>query len=186
MKVIVNEEENTALKEEHKIAQELLNYSEQNMEMVFGFLTIIYDSFSDCHSAVGPIKCAKKKGVQLERNFASVSTSTIICNAWLSLLQCSGFDSESCNVVLQHILQHFWSCLVLYHSKGSSHIPVQHGECLPTTSATTSVENIELEAITEHSGWVCKRVRDIFKGGDQIYQLQVSKENENCINVPKP
>ena len=94
----------------------------------------------------------------------------------LSIVQC-GFTT---------ILQHFWSCLVLYESKGLSHIPVQEDdECLAPTSATT-VENIELEAVKEHSGWACKRVRDIFKDGDQTYQVQVSKQNDNCVTVPKP
>ena len=59
-----------------------------------------------------------------------------------------------------------------------------NAKCLATSTAT-SVENVELHAIKEHSGWVCKRVRDTFKDGEKTYQLKVSKTNNNCINVPK-
>ena len=65
-----------------------------------------------------------------------------------------------------------------------SHTTVEDDtECLATTS--TSAENVELQAITEHSGWVCKRVRDSFKDGPQTYQLNMSKTNDNCVDVPK-
>ena len=54
-----------------------------------------------------------------------------------------------------------------YESHGDSNVEgaVNTPECLPTISNITSVENIELEAVKEHCGWVCKRVRDTFKDG---------------------
>ena len=179
--------EDTALKVEQTIAQELLNSSEKNMAMVFALLKVISNSFSDCYKKVEHINCPKNKAIQLERNFSSVTTSTILCESWSSLLHVSGLKtSKSCNVVLRHILQHFWSCLVLYESKGLSHTTVENDtECLATTSTTTSAENVELQAIREHSGWVCKRVRDTFKDGPQTFQLNISKTNDNCIDVPK-
>ena len=180
--------QDTALKVEQTISQELLNSSEKNMEVVFALLKVISNSFSDCYKNVEHINCPKNKVIQLERNFASVTTSTILCESWSSLIRVSGLEitSKSCNVVLDHILQHFWSCLVLYESKGLSHTTVGNdAECLATTSTTTSVENIELQAIKEHSGWVCKRVRDTFKDGPQTFQLNFSKTNNNCIDIPK-
>ena len=180
--------QDTAQKVEQTIAQELLNSSEKNMEVVFALLKVISSSFSNCYKNVEHINCPKNKVIQLERNFASVTTSTTLCESWSSLLRVSGLKvtSEHCNVVLDHILQHFWSCLVLYESKGLSHTAVENdAECLATTSTTTSVENIELQAIKEHSGWVCKRVRDTFKDGEETYKLKVSKTNNNCIDVPK-
>ena len=180
--------QDTAQKVEQTIAQELLNSSEKNMEVVFALLKVISSSFSNCYKNVEHINCPKNKVIQLERNFASVTTSTTLCESWSSLLRVSGLKvtSEHCNVVLDHILQHFWSCLVLYESKGLSHTAVKNdAECLATTSTTTSVENIELQAIKEHSGWVCKRVRDTFKDGEETYKLKVSKTNNNCIDVPK-
>ena len=173
--------EDTALKVEQTIAQELSNSSEKNMEMVFALLKVISNS-SDCYKKVEHINCPKNKVIQLERNFSSVTTSTILCDSWSSLLHVSGLKTtKSCNVV-----QHFWSCLVLYESKGLSHTTVENDtECLATTSMTTSVENVELQAIRQHSGWVCKRVRDTFKDGPQTYQLNISKTNDNCIDVPK-
>jgi uncharacterized membrane protein YheB (UPF0754 family) len=180
--------QDTAQKVEQTIAQELLNSSEKNMEVVFALLKVISSSFSNCYKNVEHINCPKNKVIQLERNFASVTTSTTLCESWSSLLRVSGLKvtSEHCNVVLDHILQHFWSCLVLYESKGLSHTAVENdAECLATMSTTTSVENIELQAIKEHSGWVCKRVRDTFKDGEETYKLKVSKTNNNCIDVPK-
>ena len=105
-------------------------------------------------------------------------TLTILCESSSSFLHVFGLKtSKSCNVVLDHILQHFWSCLVLYESKGLSHTTVENDtECLATTLTTTSVENIKLQAIREHSGWVCKHVRDTFKDGPQTFQLKASKQ----------
>ena len=82
----------------------------------------------------------------------------------------------SCSVVLDHILQHFWSCLVLYDSRGLYTTVGDNAKCLATSSTIPSVENVELQAKKEHSGWVCKRVRDTFKDGDKTYQLKVSKQ----------
>ena len=119
------------------------------MEVVFALLKVISNSFSDCYKNVEHINCSKNKVIQLERNFASVTTSTILCESWSSLLCVSGLEitSKSCNIVLDHILQHFWSCLLLYELKGLSHpIVGNDAECLATTS--TYVENIELQART--------------------------------------
>ena len=114
--------EDTALKVEQTIAQELLNSSEKNMAMVFALLKVISNSFSDCYKKVEHINCPKNKAIQLERNFSSVTTSTILCESWSSLLHVSGLKtSKSCNVVLGHILQHFWSCLVLYVERFEPH-----------------------------------------------------------------
>ena len=178
--------QDTALKVEQTIAQELLKSSEKNMELVFDFLKAISTSFFDVYKNVEHINCPKNKVIQLERNFASVTTSTSLCESWSSLLHVSNLETTSttCNVVLDHILQHFWSCLVLYESKGLDTTVEDNAKCLATSTAT-SVENVELHAIKEHSGWVCKRVRDTFKDGEKTYQLKVSKTNNNCINVPK-
>lgn len=178
--------QDTELKVEQAIAQELLNSSGKNMEAVCDFLKVVSKSFSDCYKNVERINCPKNKVIQLERNFASVTTSAILCESWSSLLRVSGLEttSKSCSVVLDHILQHFWSCLVLCKPKGLSHTTVENdAECLATTS--TALEDVELQAIKEHSGWVCKRVRDTFKSGPQTYQLKVSKRNNNCVEVPK-
>ena len=112
------------------------------------------------------MSCPKNKVIQLERNFASVTTSTLLCESWSLLLHVSNLEktSTSCNVVLYHIFQHFWSCLVLYESKGLYTTVEDNAKCLATSRAT-SVKNVELHAIKEHSGWVCKHVRDTFKDG---------------------
>ena len=103
--------QDTALKVELTIAQELLNSS----KLVFDFLKAISNSFFDVYKNVEHINCPKNKVMQLERNFASVTTSTSLCKSWSPLLHVSNLEttSTSCNVVLDHILQHFWSCLVL-------------------------------------------------------------------------
>ena len=70
-----------------------------------------------------------------------------------------------------HILQHFWSCLMLYESHGHGYLNEgndEPGEAnlsnisgYSATSDTSSTDNIEMEAIREHAARVCKRVRDL-------------------------
>lgn len=62
------------------------------MEVVFALLKVISNSFSDCYKNVEHINCPKNKVIQLERNFASVTTSTILCESWSSLIRVSGLE----------------------------------------------------------------------------------------------
>ena len=57
----------TALKVEQTIAQELLDSSEKNMELVFDFLKAISNGFFDVYKNVEHINCPKNKVIQLEK-----------------------------------------------------------------------------------------------------------------------
>jgi hypothetical protein len=48
-----------------------------------------------------------------------------------------------------------------------------------------SLSNIEAKSIQEHAGWVCKRVRDLFKDGPEVHKIQLSKTNNVQIEMGK-
>ena len=62
--------------------------------------------------------------------------------------------------------------------------------CTNSASSSTSrcedeLENIEAESIQEHAGWVFKRARDFFINGPEVHQIQLSKTNNEQIEVDK-
>ena len=112
----------------------------------------------------------------LETNFMCLSDNESLQQSWDCLISSCGLENNSTvkAALFNHILQHFWSCLVLYESHGHGYL--NEGIVEP---------DIEMGAIKEHAGWVCKRIRDTFKDGPQTCKIQVSKTNSTCVLVEK-
>ena len=133
----------------------------------------------------------------LETNFMCLSDNESLQQSWDCLISSCGLENNSTvkAALFNHILQHFWSCLVLYESHGHGYLNegiVEPDEVnlsnisgYSATSDTASTDNIEMGAIKEHAGWVCKRIRDTFKDGPQTCKIQVSKTNSTCVLVEK-
>ncbi len=103
---------------ETQIAKSLLtsiNNSEQNSaeaahRALLNLLKEISVSFLECYHLVEHIKCPKKKVIDLERNFISLSGRQQIKEKWKCLLTSCGLletRSHSVSIVLEHVLQHF-------------------------------------------------------------------------------
>jgi hypothetical protein len=133
---------------------------------------------------------SKQNALELERNFASLSThSPSIGKEWRKLLSSCGWKmSPNGYIVLNYILQHLWSCLLLNKSSGlpaESYLALSHNDSSTesSTSTSTELENIEIESIKEHGGWVIKRVRDMIQNGPSIQTIMVPKNSEASCEV---
>ena len=178
---------------EPDIAKSLLSLIEKkeknSTEIVRNFLKEISNSFYKCYQLVQHVKCPNKKALVLERNFASLSShSPSIEKEWGEILSSCGWEmSPNGCIVLNYILQHLWSCLLLNKSSGLPAESLSHNDSSTesSTSTTTELENIEIESIKEHGGWVIKRVRDMIQNGPSIQTIQVSKNSEASCEVSK-
>ena len=120
------------------------------------------------------------KAKRLEANFVSFFNSPLFREKWYGLLHSSGLKSSSSdegNLVLHHVLQHFWSCSVLHESPGLNDKPdgSETVSLCQTSSELCSSSSlapcIEDECIKEHAGWVMKRVRDVVQHGHDMYKI---------------
>ena len=182
---------------ESTMAKTLLTSSENHIHDVLGFLYELSSCFSHCYEQVQCIKCMKNKMIMLETKFMCLSDDESLQQRWDCLISSCGIENNSIAkaALFNHILQHFWSCLVLYESHGYGYLNEGNDEPdepnlsnisgYSATSDTFSTDNIEMEAIREHAGWACKRVRDTFKDGPQTCKIQVSKTNSSCVLVGK-
>jgi hypothetical protein len=78
-------------------------------------------SFLQYYNLVEHVKCPKKKVIDLERNFTSLSGHSSIKEKWAYLLtSCGSLEttSRSVYIILDRILQQFWSRLILHKSSG--------------------------------------------------------------------
>ena len=94
------------------------------------------------------------------REKASITTN------WGLLLDACGLDvSETTNNILNHVLQHFWTSIVLAESHDLNE---EHDFFTKLSDSLSSnphdendVNSIEGKTVQEHAGWVFKRVRDL-------------------------
>jgi hypothetical protein len=174
--------------------------TQKSIDVAVEFLKEISTCFQVCYQNIQDIKCLNKKMVHLERSFETLRDNLSIKNKWCLLLNSCGLQvSDATNIVLNHVLQHFWSSVVLENSgeldENSATIDLSttsagSAACsstasLESTQCVDELENIEAKSIQEHAGWVCKRVRDLFKDGPEVHKIQLSKTNNVQIEVDK-
>ena len=90
--------------------------------------------------------------------------------------------------VLNHIIQHFWSCTILNEDHNKP--PSSNNDCLNSTdieypASIESLENIEFELQRKHAGWAIKRARDLVQSGCATLKIQVSKADDLFCEVSK-
>ncbi|CAB4030591.1 Hypothetical predicted protein, partial [Paramuricea clavata] len=171
---------------EASAARAIFSHTEKSIDVAVEFLKEISTCFQVCYQNIEDIKCLNKKLVNLERSFVTLRDNLSIQNKWSSLLQSCGLQSsDGTNIVLNHVLQHFWSSVVLDDScdldenSALIHLSTTSVACgsSSSTQCGDELENIEGKSIQEHAGWVFKRVRDLFKDGPEVHKIQVSKTN---------
>jgi hypothetical protein len=138
---------------------------------------------------VEEMKCLNKKMTNLETSFMTLHNSCSIQNKWsLVLNSCNLQSSDGTNILLNHVLQHFWSSVVLNGScelSEDSELSNLSASSSSSTYCDDKLENIEAESIQEHAGWVFKRARDLFKDGPEVHKIQLSKTNNVQVEVNK-
>ena len=111
-----------------------------------------------------------------------------------SLLNSCGLQSsDETDIVLNYVLQHFWSSVVLNDSCDLDEnstlrdLSTSSAACSSSSSlqSVDGLENIEAKSIQEHAGFVCKRVRDLFKDRPAVHKIQVSKTKNVQVEVSK-
>ena len=153
----------------------------QNMDVVVDFLKEMSTSFNDCYKNVEQIKCANKKMVILEKSFTSLHEKVSIKNKWSLLLNyCGVKSSDATNILLNHILQNFWSNLSFCVSR-----ELDSAIGCSSSSYDDAFESIEAESVQHHAGWVLKRVRDLFINGTQMHTIKLSKTSNVQVKVDK-
>ena len=71
-------------------------------------------SFHSCFRNVQDIKCMNAKMTKLESSFKTLRDKASITTNWGLLLDACGLDvSETTNNILNHVVQHFWTSIVL-------------------------------------------------------------------------
>ncbi len=174
--------------------------TQKSIDVAVEFLKEISTCFQVCYQNIQDIKCLNKKMVHLERSFETLRDNLSIKNKWCLLLNSCGLQvSDATNMVLNHVLQHFWSSVVLENSgeldetsatidlftTSAGSAACSSTASLESTQCVDELENIEAKSIQEHAGWVCKRVRDLFKDGPEVHKIQLSKTNNVQIEVDK-
>ena len=133
------------------------------------------------------MKCVNAKTTKLESSFATLREKPSISRKWALLLDACGLQlSVGTNNILNHVLHHLWTSIVLGWSNEK--------HALSTTASTSSdfcqdehdvSPGIEANTIQEHAGWVFKRVRDLINAGPQLPKIQISKTSNVEIAVDK-
>ena len=95
-------------------------------------------------------------------------------------------------VVLQHILQHFWSTLTFSDLRKVYNKVANEESCINDKLRSAGDEHINQKteeagdaAILYHAEWVLKRVREDCKAGEEKVALRVKPGVEDFINVTK-
>ena len=148
-------------------------------------------SFHSCFRNVQDITCVNVKMTKLESSFKTLCEKASITTNWALLFDACGLDvSETTNNILNHVLQHFWTSIVL----AESHDLNEEHEFFTKLSDSLSsnphdeendVNSIEGKTVQEHAGWVFKRVRDLIIPGPQVHKIQVSTTNATESEVDK-
>ena len=107
------------------------------------------------------------------------------------LINTFGLETPSFKV-LNHIIQHFWSCTILNEPRDrptrSNNDDDLSTECSTSTESSTSTKslgNIEFESLRKHAGWAIKRARDLVQSGPAASKIQVSKADDSFCEVSK-
>ena len=193
LQIVSNPENETG---ESSAAQTLLSKTFQHDEgrcdnLAILFLKEISMSFHSCFRNVQDFKCVNVKMTKLESSFKTLREKASITTNWALLLDACGLDvSETTNNILNHVLQHCWTSIVL----AESHDLNEEHEFFTKLSDSLSsnphdeendVNSIEGKTVQEHAGWVFKRVRDLINTGPQVHKIQVSKTNATESEVDK-
>ena len=125
-------------------------------------------SFLVCYQNAEQIKCPNRKMLSLERSFATLRDDYFINGKWSCVAcSCGLQNADGTNILLNHVLQHFWSSLVLQ----GLHEVSKQGDDSNSSYSSTVTQGIEVESIREYAGWVFKRVREIINAGPEIYKI---------------
>ncbi|CAB4019996.1 Hypothetical predicted protein [Paramuricea clavata] len=160
---------------ESNAARIMSSKCEENIKVGTDFLKQMSTSFLVCYQNVEQIKCANQKMMKLEKSFLDLFDNPVLNLKWSCLVRTCGLQtSDGTNILLNHVLQHFWSSLVLH----GSHELSEQGEnsnSVPINASSTEPEDIEVQS----------RVREEFNGGPQMYKIPVSKTDNTDVEVDK-
>ena len=117
----------------------------------------------------------------------------MINTAWACLLNGIKITNLSgSGVVLQHILQHFWSTLTFSDLRKIYNKVANEESCINDKLLSAGDEHINQKtdeagdaAILYHAGWVLKRVREDCKAGEEKVASRMKPGVEDFINVTK-
>ena len=133
--------------------------TKKSIDVAVEFLKEISSGFQVCYQSIQDIKCLNKKVVNLERSFVTLRDNLSLTNKWSSLLNSCGLQSSGgTNIVLNHVLQHFWSSVALDDScdldENSAPRSTSTAACSSSNSSqyVDELENIEAKSIQEHAG----------------------------------
>ena len=167
---------------ESNAAREMLLKYEENIEVVTDFLKQMSASFLVCYQNAEQIKYPNRKMLNLERSFATLRDDSFINGKWSCVVcSCGLQNADGTNILLNHVLEHFWSSLVLQ----GLHEVSKQGDDSSSSYSSTVTQDIEVESIREHAGWVFKRVREIINAGPEIYKIPLSKADNTEVEVDK-
>ena len=171
---------------ESNAARTILSRTENstfNTEVFTAFLKEISACFLASYTGAEQIKCSNKKIIVLEKSIKSLPEDLSLKKKWSCLLQSCGLEaSDGTNTLLIHVIQHFWSFLILNESH--EFIELDNSASCSSSSTTQSfTDNIESKSIRDHAGWVLKRVRDLFNSGPDTYKVRVSKSDSSEIDT---
>ena len=182
---------------EASAARAIFSHMIDSIDVADEFLKDVSCCFQVCYQNIEDIKCLNKKMVNLERSFGTLRDNVSLRNKWSLLLNSCGLQSSNAtNIVLNHVLQHFWSSAVLDdtcdldENSALKDLSTSFTACSPSSSLQCvnelkNIEAVQAESIQEHAGWVCKRVRDLFKNGPAVHKIQMSKTNSVQVEVSK-
>ena len=155
----------SVMKSEANLANAILkNTCEKNCTLD-RFVSAFVQAFETCNDTVKKYKTCSIWEIRLEKQFATLRNDkdSEVFNAWKELVGETQLpQSESSAVVYQHVLQHFWSCVVLKKESGE------------TGKESNTLANLEIsgdasaqEAVHQHAGWVIKHARDVINTGNK-------------------
>ena len=197
-----------SIKDEAYIACQILKSIGQNMDSSVGeeqatsiqaalenFLISCAKSILSCYDKISTLKIGiQRKQVRLEQEFSKARVSDESINtAWACLLnEIKITNLSGSGVVLQHILQYFWSTLTFSDLRKVYNKVANEESCINDKLLSAGDEHINQKtdeaghaAILYHAGWVLKRVREDCKAGEEKVALRVKPGVENFINVTK-
>ena len=159
------------------------------------FLISYAKSILSCYDKIITLKIGiQRKQVKLEQEFSkarvgneSINTASACLLNGIKITNLSGSG-----VVLQHILQHFWSTLTFSDLRKVYNKVANEESCINDKLLSAGDEHINQKtdeagdaAILYHAGWVLKRVREDCKAGEEKVALRVKPGVEDFINVYK-
>ena len=116
------------------------------------------------------------------------NSSDLLKTTWDRLIKTCGLNLKTPSFkVLNHIIQHFWSCTILNEDHDKP--PSSNNDGFSTDSeypaSIESLENIEFELLKKHAGWDIKRARDLVQSGCATLKIQISKADDSFCEVSK-